>query len=104
MRVLFAPDWRNGVPYQDLLAKALERLNVQVSFLSGYRRVLPLARLMPTVCDCDILHMHWPEAYFPNKGDHFDWFRSARFPVDLARGTRNCRLVMTAHNFHIHNR
>jgi len=59
---------------------------------------------MSTVGDCDILHMHWPEAYFPNKGDHFDWFRSARFPVDLARGTRNCRLVMTAHNFHIHNR
>ena len=27
LNVVFAPDWRSGVPYQELLAKALERHN-----------------------------------------------------------------------------
>jgi hypothetical protein len=32
LNVVFAPDWRSGVPYQELLAKALERHNVSLIF------------------------------------------------------------------------
>ena len=44
MRILFAPDYRNGLPYQQLLAEALRELDVEVDFLTGYRRGLPLYR------------------------------------------------------------
>ena len=78
IEVVFAPDWREGVPYQRLLADALANHGVHVSFLGNYRRVLPLRRLMQDR-RCDLLHLHWPEAYYPVKGDAWDWFRRARF-------------------------
>src|SRR6185369_15757652 len=65
--------------------------------------VLPLSRLLRDQ-DCDILHLHWPEAYYPLRGDALDLFRAARFPFDLDRATQNTVLVTTAHNFHAHNR
>ena len=101
-KVLFAPDWRDGVAYQRLLADALGTHGVEVSFLQDYKRVLPLSRL----CQAerfDILHLHWPEAYYPRKGDRFDRFRAARFALDLALATRGRHLVVTAHNLHAHN-
>jgi beta-1,4-mannosyltransferase len=103
MKILFAPDWRNGVPYQRLLAEALERQGATVDFLRDYKRVFPLRRLLASR-PCDILHLHWPEAYYPRKGDAWDWFRRARFPFDLRGATRHCRLATTAHNLHAHNR
>ena len=105
--MLFAPDWRKGVPYQQLLAAALARLGVKVDFLANYKRVLPLARLLAARANterCDVLHLHWPEAYYPPRGDWLDGLRSARFPLDLALATRRTRLVLTAHNLHAHNR
>lgn len=103
MEVVFAPDWREGVPYQRLLADALARHEVRVSFLSDYKRGFPLRRLMQDR-RCDLLHLHWPEAYFPRKGDGLDWFRRARFTLDLAGATRHCPLATTAHNRSAHNR
>lgn len=103
MKILFAPDWRAGVPYQTLLADALVRRGAKVRFLADYKRVLPLSRLLKDQ-DCDILHLHWPEAYYPRRGDALDLFRTARFPFDLDRATQNAALVTTAHNFHVHNR
>lgn len=107
MNVLFAPDWRDGAPYQRLLAEALEQQGVRVSFLRDYKRGLPLARLVrghAKTQPVDVLHLHWPEAYYPSKGDLFDWFRFARYPLDLLLA-RCCRaLVVTAHNLHAHNR
>jgi glycosyltransferase involved in cell wall biosynthesis len=100
---VFAPDWRNGVQYQRLLAEALPPHGVNVSFLANYKRVLPLRRLMRDRA-CDILHLHWPEAYYPAKGDMWDWFRRTRFPFDLAGAVRNRALAVTAHNLHAHNR
>jgi beta-1,4-mannosyltransferase len=100
---LFAPDWRNGVPYQRLLAEALQNHGVIVDFLSGYRRVFPLKRLLEKR-SCDILHLHWPEAYYPRKRDGLDWFRRARFAYDLRAATHHCVLATTAHNLHAHNR
>jgi glycosyltransferase involved in cell wall biosynthesis len=100
--VLFAPDWRSGNPYQTLLAKALRYQGVNVRFLEGYKRILPLSRLLATQ-RCDVLHLHWPEAYFTPRHDGFDWFRGARFPIDLAGATRRCFLATTAHNLQAHN-
>jgi beta-1,4-mannosyltransferase len=101
--ILFAPDWRAGVPYQTLLADALIRRGASVRFVEGYKRFLPLGRLLRTQ-KCDILHLHWPEAYYPSKGDPFDSLRAFRFPYDLDWAARKAVLVTTAHNFHIHNR
>ncbi|MEQ1851527.1 MAG: glycosyltransferase [Chthoniobacteraceae bacterium] len=103
MDVVFAPDWREGVPYQRLLADALSRHGVRVSFLQDYKRVFPLRRLMRGRT-CDLLHLHWPEAYYPAKGDAWDWFRRARFAFDLAGAVKRCALAVTAHNLHAHNR
>lgn len=103
MNVVFAPDWRAGVPYQSLLADALVRRGAAVRFLKGYKRVLPLSRLLQDQ-DCDILHLHWPEAYYQRRGDVFDLLRTARFPFDLHRATQKAVLVTTAHNFHAHDR
>jgi glycosyltransferase involved in cell wall biosynthesis len=103
MNVIFAPDWRKGVPYQRLLAEALERHGVRVSFLEGYKRVFPLRRLL-ALQQCDLLHLHWPEAYYPRKNDVWDWFRRSRFAFDLRGATRQCALATTAHNLHAHNR
>ncbi len=108
MKVLFAPDWRAGGPYQQFLADALRKEDVEVLFFRHYyKRVFPLARLMKVQQreqPCDLLHLHWPEAYYPQQGDRFDWFRLARFSTDLALATRRCPLVLTAHNLKAHNR
>jgi glycosyltransferase involved in cell wall biosynthesis len=103
IRILFAPDWRAGGPYQTLLADALVRRGADVRFLRDYKRVLPLSRLLSDQ-ECDILHLHWPEAYYPHKGDGFDLFRTARFPHDLSWATHKTILVTTAHNLRVHNR
>jgi len=103
MNILFAPDYRAGVPYQTLLADALIRRGANVRFLQGYKRVFPLSRLLQDQ-DCDILHLHWPEAYYSRRGDAFDLFRIARFPFDLHRASQRAVLVTTAHNFHAHDR
>lgn len=103
MQILFAPDWRAGVPYQTLLAEALARRGASVRFLQGYKRALPLSRLLKDQ-ECDILHLHWPEAYYPQKNDAFDAFRAMRFRYDLKKATYRIALVTTAHNLHIHNR
>lgn len=103
LNILFAPDYRAGVPYQTLLADALMRRGASVRFLQGYKRVLPLSRLLQEQ-DCDILHLHWPEAYYPRHGDALDLFRTLRFPFDLHRAAQKAVLVTTAHNFHAHDR
>ncbi len=102
LQVVFAPDWRGGVPYQRLLAEALAAHDVNVRFLSGYKRVLPLTRLLAAQ-RCDLLHLHWPEAYYPKLGDAHDWFRRARFTTDLFLAARRTPYVLTAHNLHEHN-
>jgi glycosyltransferase involved in cell wall biosynthesis len=107
MKVLFAPDWREGVLYQRLLGDALADQGVEVDFLRDYKRILPLARLVAQrrhAGRIDLLHLHWPEAYYPPLHDGRDWFRRARFPLDLALATRGLPLAVTAHNLLPHNR
>ena len=103
MKVLFAPDYRAGVPYQELLAQALSRHGVDVSFLTNYRRGLPLWRGNRDVSP-DLLHIHWPEKYFARKGDAWDWLRVQRYPLDHWLTARRQPIVLTAHNLLPHNR
>lgn len=102
MRVLFAPDYRAGVPYQEYLATALRDCGATVVFPSGYRRILPLTRAVRDAAP-EIVHLHWPEAYFSFKNDGFDGFRRRRLPVDVRLARRHGkRLVLTAHNLFPH--
>jgi glycosyltransferase involved in cell wall biosynthesis len=102
IRALFAPDYRKGVPYQQLLAQALAKHGVTVDFSCGYRRVMPLARMIHAGRP-DILHLHWPEAYFSFKQDWLDRFRRWRLPWDVGLARRQCGgFVLTAHNLFPH--
>lgn len=98
MKVLHAPDYRAGNPYQRLLANAVEaRSDIRVDFLSGYPRLLPLARGVRRH-GADVLHLHWPEAYAGNAP------RRWRFPLDLRLADLRAPLVLTAHNLAAHDR
>ena len=103
MLVLFAPDYRAGLAYQARLAEHLSTYDVEVEFLSNYRRGLPLFRgsrmKMP-----DIVHIHWPEVYFQQRNDRWDWLRVLRYPLDCWLTTRHFPVVLTAHNLLPHNR
>ncbi len=100
--VCFAPDYRQGNPYQSLLASALEELDTKVQFLSDYYRLLPLARGVART-GSSLLHLHWPEAYFPQARWWHQFARQLRYPLDLALTTRQRPLVVTAHNLVPHS-
>lgn len=91
MRVLFAPDYRPGTPYQTLLADALREAGVTVDFLSDYYRGLPLTRGLAK-SQADLLHLHWPEPYAHFRGRWRQYF------PDLFLARRMAPLVLTAHN------
>jgi beta-1,4-mannosyltransferase len=102
IRVVALPDWRNGNNYQGSLGEALRAEGVEVRYLAGTRRGLPLSRAR--YGDAQLLHLHWPEAYFERRSDGLDLLRVARFSLDLRltlAGPR--RLIYTAHNFLPHN-
>lgn len=103
IRVLFAPDYRAGSPYQALLAEALSLCGVEVTFLSHYRRGLPLFRGTRGMAP-DIVHIHWPEPYFPRRRDGWDWLRVMRYPLDYWLTANRTPIMLTAHNFLPHNR
>ena len=48
---------------------ALAEQGFPIRYLQGYKRVLPLTRLLAKN-PCDLLHLHWPEAYYPAMRDH----------------------------------
>lgn len=102
VRVVFAPDYRKGTPYQALLSRELGQLGVSVEYLSQYRRGLPLTRGLREL-RADILHIHWPEAYFAGSVRQ-RCVRKIRFPVDVMLAARNRCLFWTAHNLLPHNR
>ena len=103
IKVLFAPDYRGGNSYQQQLASALHDLDVLVQWPQGYRRMLPLTRMVRKG-NYDILHLHWPEAYYTGATPPSTLCRMLRFPFDLARASRHARLVTTAHNLWPHDR
>lgn len=96
MRVVFAPDYRSGTPYQLLLAVALEEEGVEVGFLEHYYRGLPLTRGLAKI-GADLFHLHWPEHYWHPS------YRWLKYGDDLLFATRGRPLILTAHNFQIHD-
>src|SRR5579862_321024 len=100
LRVLFAPDYRSGLPYQESLAKALVDEQVTTSFLSHYRIGLPLYRGSRDFETLDALHLHWPEAYIHGP----KLWRKAQYVSDLSLASRKRPLFLTAHNLYPHNR
>ncbi len=103
MKVFFAPDYRAGVAYQALLAEALVERGVDVTFPIGHRRVLPLWRGIQS-WEGDLLHLHWPEKFFEVRRDGLDFWRKARYPLDLWLTARRLPIVLTAHDLRPHNR
>jgi glycosyltransferase involved in cell wall biosynthesis len=100
VRMIVAPDWRAGISYQEDLAKALVRENVESLFLTNYRRGLPLLRGCNDVGPYDGIHLHWPEAYFAQSG----WWWKIRFIADLFAAKWRRPLFLTAHNLYPHER
>jgi beta-1,4-mannosyltransferase len=98
MRVAFAPDYREVVPYQQLLADALSKCATKVDFLQGYRRVLPLYRGLRGM-SVDILHLHFPQ-YYLIKGDKLDFWRKLRFCPELYFSTMKLPVVYTVHDLY----
>ncbi|MBD1825725.1 glycosyltransferase family 4 protein [Cyanobacteria bacterium FACHB-DQ100] len=100
LNVLMLPDYREGNPYQQLLADAIEQNDCKVNFYGNYRRVLPIFRAIQDQAHRpDLLHLHWLEKYL--RGDNLV-LRSAyaaKLIVDLllvrATGTR---LVWSIHD------
>ncbi|MCB5200650.1 glycosyltransferase family 4 protein [Loktanella sp. TSTF-M6] len=104
MQVRAAPDWRQGNPYQQLLAQALSPLGVDVTFPCGYRRGLPLWRDLRSGPRPQILHLHWPEAYLRRTAPLLRAAYVLRTLADLALVKRGgTRLVWTAHNLTGHD-
>jgi len=103
IRALQMPDWREGNPYQQLLADGLSEHGVEAVFPGGRRRGLPIARMLHDA-EADVLHLHWPEAFFNRVGSFGDRARLLRFPFDVHLATANAPLVMTAHNLVPHDR
>lgn len=100
MRILFAPDWREGNDYQLLLANALERQGVKVDFLTINSFLMPISRKIRNYTNLDIFHLHWPEGYYMF-GKFWEFaFRSLQFPFDLLLATRGLPLVYTAHDLY----
>jgi len=103
MKVFFAPDYREGVAYQALLAQGLAGQGVEVTFPAGHRRVLPLWRGIKN-WKGDMLHLHWPEKFFERRGDGLDFWRKVRYPLDLGLTAKLLPIVLTAHDRLPHNR
>jgi beta-1,4-mannosyltransferase len=100
MKVLVMPDYREGNPYQQLLADAIAASGVEVVFPKGTRRVLPIFRAVrdqhPAI---DVLHLHWLEPYINGKHPLHELVYTFKFLLDicLTRLT-GTRLVWTVHN------
>jgi len=103
VRVVFAPDYRGGNPYQALLAGALARRGIEVSFLSDYHRWLPLFRGTQSRAP-DIVHIHWPEVYFPKVSSRLSLLPAALYLADCWLTRCNSPIALTAHNMLPHNR
>lgn len=103
MQIAQFPDYRNDNPYQQLLAKALGELDVEVLFPQGYRRGLPFSRALATQSGVDVLHLHWLTPYLKGQSFLAKAVYALKLLLDLwfvkARGVR---LVWTVHNLVSH--
>lgn len=100
VRVLSAPDWRSGNPYQSLLAESMSDFGVDVVFPAQRRALLPLVSQLRSTRS-NVLHVHWPEAYLGQLPPSVS--RWCRFLGDIWLCSRRVPIVYTAHNLLPHN-
>ena len=82
LNVLMLPDYREGNPYQQLLADAIAANDSKIHFYSDYRRVFPIFRAVQSCAQHpEVLHLHWLEKYL--RGDTL-----------LLRGTYALKLII----------
>lgn len=107
LKVLFAPDWSRGNPYQRLLASGLEDAGVAVRFATVPPGLFALNKILSLNKDIDVFHAHWINDFI----EHVYWNLSPRvvqaklwlFWLDLMLvRLRGKRLVWTVHNLISH--
>lgn len=100
IRVLMMPDYREGNPYQQLLAEAIAKTGIGVLFPYGYRRGLPIFRaLREQVPAVQVLHLHWLEPYLRGKNPLSQIIYGLKFLIDIyLTRLSGVRLVWTIHN------
>ena len=106
--VVFLPDWRNGNPYQDYLARSVEAASgCEVRFENIPRVRFPLQTVLARNPGTRVLHLHWIPPYV----HRIYWYKN-RFRARYMLGTliadilmarlRGVSVVWTAHNFISH--
>lgn len=105
IKVLMLPDCRQANPYQFLLADALEKQGVEVSFFNEYRRVFPLLRtLINQQHNFDVIHLHWILPFVKGKSWYTKTIYAVKFLLELI--VLKCvgiRMVWTIHNCVTHD-
>lgn len=100
LKVLMLPDCRAANPYQFLLADALEKNGVEVSFFNGYRRVFPLLRtIINQQHNYDVIHLHWILPFVKGKSWYLKAIYAVKFLFELiVLQWMGIRIVWTVHN------
>ena len=100
LNIRIAPDWREGNPYQRLLAESVEHAGGSVSFVSNYRRGLPLTRdWLAASPRPDVLHLHWLSNHLRFEDYARKWLYGQKLALDLRiLANRGVGLVWTIHN------
>jgi len=103
MNVLMMPDYRADNPYQTLLAKALEKNSISVTFCYGYRRVFPIYRQWK-INEASILHIHWLNPYLKGGNIVVKLIYCLKFLADISLvKMKKVRIIWTIHNLVSHN-
>jgi glycosyltransferase involved in cell wall biosynthesis len=105
MQVFMMPDYRHDNPYQTLLANALQKEGVNVTFPVGYRRVFPIYRAIKSNPEkIDLLHLHWLDPYLKGDNIFVKLIYCIKFLIDITL-TRlsGVKAIWTVHNLVSHN-
>jgi glycosyltransferase involved in cell wall biosynthesis len=101
MNVTFVP-WYPSNPYQEQLTKNLERLGVPVSLVAARAFSRPGAAIG---LRCDVLHLHWLQAFVVGRNVAAAWIKCAVFIAHLIYlRVRGVKLVWTIHELRDHER
>ncbi|MBW4518932.1 MAG: glycosyltransferase [Scytolyngbya sp. HA4215-MV1] len=105
IHVLMMPDYRADNPYQTLLEKALQTQDIQVHFPWGYRRILPIFRMVKGIQPAvSVLHFHWFTPYMKGKRKLVRLVYTIKFLIDiLITRFLGVKVVWTVHNLRSHN-
>lgn len=101
MNVAFVP-WYPSNPYQEQLTQNLERLGVPVSLVPARAFSRPGAAIG---LRCDVLHLHWLQAFVVGRNVAAAWIKCAVFIAQLVYlRFRGVKLVWTIHELRDHER